>query len=65
LKPTTGALEILTDAGAKIEKVLLRKLRRIKFRTYFNFPFLYFTKFRLKFRDNALHRLGYMCGFIP
>jgi len=32
LNPTTGALEIPPDAGAEIEKELLRELRRIEFR---------------------------------
>jgi len=58
LKPTTGALEISTNAGAEIEKVLLCELRRIKFRNYLNLSSLYFAKFRLKFRGSALHALG-------
>jgi hypothetical protein len=64
LIPTTGALEIPPDAGAEIEKVLLRELRRIKFRIYLDFSFLYVAKFRLKCRDGTLHVLSYLCGFI-
>jgi hypothetical protein len=56
LDPATGALEIRPDAGAVIEKALMRELNRIKLRIYLRFAFLYFEKFGLQCRAWALHQ---------
>lgn len=64
LNPTTGTLEARPDAGVKIEKALLRELRRIKRCVYLSLASLYFAKFRLQCRCCAVHISGYICGLL-
>jgi len=63
LNPATRTLEIHPDAGAIIEKALMRALGCIKLRLYIRFASLYFAKLRFQRRGWTLHSLGLVGGF--
>jgi len=53
--PTTGALEVSPVLRMKVRKALKAELRRMKFRLYFRFAGLYFSKIKLECGNVAIN----------
>ena len=60
--PTCGALEMSPDLELKAREAISRELRRIKFRLYLSFLFLYFEKLSLQARHFCLRVLRKIAG---
>jgi hypothetical protein len=63
--PAVWTLEMSSDLKLKARKAISRELRRIKFRLFLSFLFLYFEKLALKIRCSSLRILRNIARNLP